>query len=58
MGLAALLIWVVSRIGMLAARSAAVTAKTRRERVIPWIGARDRHSMVAGCRAHEAAAVH
>ncbi len=55
--LAALLIWILSRVGKLAARSAAVTAQAGRDKVIPWIGAKHWRGMAAGCLAQALAAV-
>jgi hypothetical protein len=49
-GCARLLIWTLSRVGLLARRSVSFAANTGREKVIPWIGARDWKSMAIGCR--------
>lgn len=56
--LAAAFIWVLSSVGLLARRSAMMTAQVGREKVIPWIGAQDWRSMAAGCRAQVVASVH
>lgn len=54
--LAILLIWAPSQTGLLAARSSAVKVETGRQKVIPWIGARDWRNMAAGCRVQAIAA--
>jgi hypothetical protein len=52
---AGLIVWILSRFGLLAGRSVVMAAQAGRDQVIPWIGAQDWRSMATGCRAQLAA---